>query len=464
MGTLDRKTFYRQMMVLAIPIAAQNMLSSCASLVDTAMVVNLGNVATSAVGVAGRWTFFINILLFALCSGSAVLVSQYWGARDYEQIDRTYGVAMTFALALGVIYNVCALLFPWGMLRVFTAETAVLEAGRAYLPIASLGTIPTTYAMVTCGVRRATEDVRVPLVVSTVAVLTNMALNYCLIYGHFGFPALGLKGAAIATAISGWVQLLVTVIFGAVQKHFTFVGPKKLFSFSREFVSKYIRIAIPVLFNEGLWCVGYNAFAAVYARQGSENYAAYTMFNSVEELVFVFFIGLCSACAIMTGKAIGEGDPEGGYQIAKKYMILTPLMGVLTGALLIAIRWPVLGLLNIETQYTADMAAALLLGFACWMPMHNVAYIGVVGVFRAGGDTRIGVLIDSVGTLLWGVPWCFLLGFVFKVPFFWMVIGTVIADDMLKIPFCIYYFRTKLWIRCLVSGAPPEKVSESCQD
>lgn len=454
-----RPGFYRQMLALAGPIALQNMLASSAHLVDTAMVTRLGNVAVSAVGVAGRWSLFMNIILFGFCSGSAVLISQYWGAKEEEKIRRTYGLALIFSLAVAVLYTAAGLMFPREMMRLFTSEQAVIEAGAQYLRIAVLNTLPLTYAMVTCGARRATEDVHVPLIVSGVSVVVNTFFNYCLIYGHLGMPELGLRGAAVATVFSGISQMILTALYGGAQKHFTFAPLRQLLSFDRRFIMTYLKIAAPVLLNETLWVIGFNLYSVIYAHQGSENYAGYTVYDSVEQLSFVFFVGVCNACAIMTGKAVGEGGRDRAFQMARRYLRIMPLLAVVVGGLLIAIRWPVIRLLDVETEYAAKMAADILLFYGIWAPIRQIPYLCIVGIFRAGGDTRIGLLLDVGFTLFWGVPVTAALAYWLKVPFLWLVCGTFIAEDCAKTPFCLWYFYSKRWIRQLTGAAGvPEEI------
>ena len=238
-----------------------------------------------------------------------------------------------------------------------------------------------------------------------------------------------------------------------------FAPPRRLLAFDRHFVSTYLKIAAPVLLNETLWIIGFNLYSVFYAHQGSENYAGYIVFDSVEQLAFVFFVGVCSACAIMTGKAVGQGGRERAFHMARRYLRIMPLMAIVVGGLLIVIRWPVIRLLDVETAYAAKMAADILLFYGCWAPIRQVPYLCIVGIFRAGGDTRIGLLLDVGFTLLWGVPVAAALAYWFKVPFFWLVCGTFIAEDSLKTPFCLWYFYSKRWIRQL-TNAPvlPEEI------
>ena len=265
-----------------------------------------------------------------------------------------------------------------------------------------------------------------------------------------GLPQLGLQGAAVATVISQIVQAVLVLWVGLRQKHYTLYGLSELFRIPAEFVKKYFHVALPVICNETLWCVGFNIYAIIYAHQGSENYAAYTLYSSIENLVFVFFVGACNACSIMIGKSIGQGLLEDARAIARKMLAVFAVMGAVLGGALFAIRWPVINLMGVESAYTAALTAAILAFYCCWCPLRQLNYVLVVGILRAGGDTRISALLDVGVTLLWGAPWCFLLAYVFKVPFMWMVCGTFIAEDVLKLPLCLWRMKSGKWLHTLV--------------
>ena len=441
--------FYERMLTLAIPIALQNMLASCAGLVDTAMVARLGNVATSAVGIGGKWSFVLQMITFGFCSGGSVLISQYWGAQDHKGVRRAYSLGMGLCLIAALLYNVAAALFPYEMMCLFTNEEAVRLAGADYLGTVCWGALPLSFATIANMARRCTEDVRTPLVISGISVCVNTFFNWCLIYGKCGLLQMGLQGAAVATVISQIVQAVLVLWVGLRQKHYTLYGLSELFRIPVEFAKKYFHVALPVICNETLWCVGFNIYAIIYAHQGSENYAAYTLYSSIENLVFVFFVGACNACSIMIGKSIGQGLLEDARAIARKMLAVFAVMGAVLGGALFAIRWPVINLMGVESAYTAALTAAILAFYCCWCPLRQLNYVLVVGILRAGGDTRISALLDVGVTLLWGAPWCFLLAYVFKVPFLWMVCGTFIAEDVLKLPLCLWRMKSGKWLHTL---------------
>lgn len=452
MNQSSNKGFFKNMAKLALPIAAQQLLVSCAQLIDTAMVTGLGNVVVSAVGVSSRWIFLMNLFYFGISSGSASLISQFWGAKEKENIRKSYGVALIFAIGVAVAFCLAMFFIPEYLVRVFTSEVPVIDEAKKYMQIVAFMGIFSAFNQVTCTVLRATEKVNTPLVTSIIAVFTNTFLNYILINGKLGFPVLGIQGAALATLISTALQSVILIVSIRTTKQVFNAPVKTYFSFDWSFVKRFSIVALPVVINEGIWAIGTNIYSMVFARQGNEAYAGYTIFSSIEQIAFIFFVGICHACSIMTGKTIGEGKENEAYKLAKKFVIMTPLIGVLTGTVLSVFREPLLSLLNIETQGAFDLASLLILLYCIWLPIKNIPYTLIVGTFRAGGDTKIGIVLDCVSLYLIGVPVVCYLGLIAKVDFVYLVAAMYICEDLPKAIMSLVRFKSKKWIRNLTDG------------
>lgn len=440
------------MLRLALPIALQQLLVSCAQLVDTAMVTRLGNITVSAVGVSSRWIFLMNLFYFGISSGSAALISQYWGAKEKSNIRKTCGAAMVFSLGVAVIFCVAMALIPEQLARVFSNEDAVVKEAAKYLRIVAFMGIFSAFNQIACTVLRATEKVNPPLFSSIAAVAINTSLNYVLINGKLGLPMLGIRGAALASLISTAVQAVILMLDMNSSKDVFKAPLKEFLSLSRDFVKKFCAVCLPVVLNEGMWAIGTNIYAMVFARQGSENYAGYTIFSSVEQVAFVFFVGVCHACSIMTGKTIGEGKESEAYKLAKRFVIMTPIVGLVTGSVLAACREPLLSLLSIETQGAFDLASRLILIYCLWLPIRNIPYTLIVGTFRAGGDTKIGIVYDCISMYLIAVPLIIYLGMFAKVEFHYLLIAMYLGEDLLKTILSLHRFRSKKWIKNLTDN------------
>ncbi len=446
---MNNKQFLRRMLALALPIALQNLLASCGYLIDTAMVAGLGNVATSAIGVASRWSFLMNIVTFGVCSGSATLIAQSWGAGDHRTIRRTTGLALSAVSGIAILYVLLAQVFPAQMMGLFTGEAAVIEAGVGYIRIASLSILFSAVSLVVSTAVRSTEDVTTPFIASTIGVISNCLLNYGLIYGNFGLPRLGLEGAALATVLAMALQVTIILTIAYRKKSIFLQDHTQLFGWDRAFVRKYITISTPVLLNEVLWAVGTNIYSMILARQGSENYAAYTIFNSIHEVFFVFFVGLCNASAIMVGKAIGEKKPNEAYSIAGKNLIAIPVLSLVLGTLQIVLRHPILELMQLETAGAHQTAASLLVLHGLLMPLINVPYLAVVGIFRAGGDTKYGFFVDTFSVYFMGIPVLWYMAYMTNASFLTMVAGMYLGEYILKSVLCLQRYKSRKWIRDL---------------
>ncbi|MBR2614540.1 MAG: MATE family efflux transporter [Clostridia bacterium] len=447
------KNFIKTALALAIPIAIQNLLTSSATLIDTAMVTGLGEYAISALGVATRFSFLLNVICFGFASGAAALISQYWGAKEEHNIKKTFGFNLSLSLGFAIIYAILLFVMPSTLIHIFTDDKEVIRLGAEYLKLFSLAVPFLVFSQVMCISFRSIERVRIPFISSGIAVAVNIFFNYCLIHGNLGFPALGLKGAAIGS-ILGYVCQAIFLFITLIAVKTPFKGRfKEIFAFNKEFVKKYLKIAMPVLINEILWAVGTNAYVTVIARQGAINHAGYTLYENIQQVCFVFFVGICSACSVMVGKSVGNGEHEKAYKEAKWFAIATPILGVILGIIIILLRNPILSIFPIQAESVSDadairkVASNCLLFYSFWVGMRNIPYTLVCGIFRAGGDTKSGLIIDAVNLYLLGIPAVVITGLVLKTEFIFIIMAMFIFEDTLKTIWCIRHFRSKKWIK-----------------
>lgn len=452
------KDFWRASVTLAIPIALQNLLISSASLIDTAMIVPLGNVALSAVGVAGRFTFLLNLIAFGFCSGAASLISQYWGINDRKHIHNTFYFTMAISIVASALFAAALLLFPGASIAIFGPEADVAAEATEYLKIISFAFPFIMFAQVACAALRATENVIVPLVSSFVCVIVNTSLNFCLISGNLGFPALGVRGAAIATLIASIVQAIIVLLFMIFGKNVIKANVINALKLDKAFLSCYFKTVAPVLLNETMWAVGTNVYVMVLSRQGTEEYSAYTIFETIQQLFFVFFKGISHASAILVGKAVGRGDHDEAFNLANNFLVLTPIFGVILGVILILIRNPLLSLFDIETVRAFNIASSLLVIFGLWLGMRMIPYTAICGIFRAGGDTRIGCIFEICTIYLVGIPAVYLSGMVLSLPFAVTVGVMFVAEDLPKGIMCIIYFIKRKWIHQVTNTSDLEGI------
>lgn len=443
---LGERDFWRAFLPLVLPITLQQMLTSSLNLVDTLMVGRLGDHAIASVGVAGQLSFFINVVLFGMASGGAVFIAQYHGAGDRANIRRIFGAVLCMNVPLALL--VCGVCFfaPELIASVFTNEPAMIEGAAQYLQIACFAYVGVSLSQTMSVVLRSTEKVRLPMFASMASSLLNVAFNYILIFGRLGFPAMGIRGAALATVISSFTNVAVLLIVSLIQKNILIAPLREIFSISHGFLRRFLKLAAPVLVNEGLWSLGVLGYNMVYGRMGQENYAALTICRTVEDLAFIFFVGICNACNIMVGKRIGAGDIEEAKDYSRRFMFLMPLVSVSVGLVIIAARPAILSLFAV-TEAVQRTAALIMLIYSLEIGFRNIPYLAVVGVFRAGGDTKAGVRYDGFCLYCIGLPVVIVTGLVLKLPFVAVYLLMLLCEDIPKCILCLRRFHSLKWIQ-----------------
>ena len=439
------RSFWRVALPLIIPIALQNLLMTSFRLVDTLMVGRLGDVSIAAVGLAGWASFFVELLAFGMSSGAAVFVAQYHGANNKEGMLRTYGMMLLFMVPLGLVFTVGVGLYPAFVMRLFTEDQALITEGVKYLQFACVSYFSLTLNLAISTMLRCTEQVKIPMVTSGIAAGLNAILNYIFIFGVFGLPAMGVAGAGLATAISSLINPILMMILSYRKKNIVIAPLKQVFAI-KGFFKPFWNRALPVLLNEFFWSISILVVNMVFGRMGTDNYAALTVERTIEGLVFVFFVGLCNACNILVGKSIGGGNIEQGKLYSRRFMVLTPIIGILAGLVIIALRYPLINLFDLS-ETAKHTARVLLVIFAIDAAVRYIPYVEVVGIFRAGGDTKMGLIIDVVCHYVFITPAVILAGLVWKLPFITTYIIMLVVDDVSKLLISIPYYRTMRWIK-----------------
>ena len=264
---LDKQSLLKNAIKLALPISLQSMLAASFHLVDTAMVVRLGSVPTAALGVSGRWFFMLNLIFFGFASGMSVLVSQYWGIKDIKTIRKSFGLGIMSTFISGCIFSLILFAFTPQMLGIFRVETNVIAEGVKYMRIACWTYIPMSLAFIYSNLLRSTENVILALVITIFSVVLNTGLNLLLIFGNFGFPQMGIRGAAISNNLYPTTfQMLIIISVSYIKKNVAAAKIRELFDFDKSFVKKYYLLALPVLANEVLWALGVNVYNMVLGR------------------------------------------------------------------------------------------------------------------------------------------------------------------------------------------------------
>ncbi|MDY6313820.1 MAG: MATE family efflux transporter [Clostridia bacterium] len=454
MLNLKDKRFWKVALTLALPIAMQNLLTSSFTLVDTIMVGQLGDVALSSVGMAGQLSWLLNVFLFGICSGASIFISQFWGVFDTVNIKKTIGLATISACIISSVFLMLGIFVPEKIIRIFNSEPIIISTGVRYLRTVAWSYPAVVLNLVLSAALRAVERVRIPLATALITTVTNIFLDYAMIFGKFGFPEMGIEGAAWATVIAAWTAPVFIAVSAFATKNILYGKPKEYLSFTKSFAVEFYKKATPVIFNEMIWGSAMMVFNIIFANIGYEEYAAFTICKTFENMMFVFFAGLCNSCAIMVGKSVGSGKLDEAKLNARRFMVMTPLLGIVLGFLVIIFREQLVSLFNMSnniSDVTFRTATGILILYAIELPVRNIPYMQICGIFRPGGETVRGFRYDFCGTWLISMPMTLFAAYVLKLPFVFVVAFMYVFDDYPKTIMCLKYFFSDKWIKPVTS-------------
>lgn len=447
---LSDSVFLKKALMIACPVALQGMLNTIVNLVDTLMIGTMGATAIAAVGLANKYFFVFSLLVFGIVSGSGILAAQFWGSGDVKGIRKVLGLSILLALAGSLCFLVPALLSPQSVMRIFTTSEDSIQLGSRYLKIAVLTYPFLALTNVYVAILRAVNKVVFPVISSCIAILINICLNYVLIFGKFGAPALGVSGAAIATLTARTIEILLILGYVYGKKLPVACGLRQLFGWNKAFVSQFAKTSAPVIANEFMWGLGTTMYSLAYGRMGDEAVAAITIATTIQDILVVLFQGLSAATAVILGNELGAGHLKRAEKYAVHFFILQFLSTVGVALLLIGIRWPIIGLYNITPEVARDVSLCILI-FAAYMPAKMFNYVNVVGVLRSGGDTKMCLFLDTSGVWFLGVPLAFLGALVWRLPIY-IVYALVMTEEIYKAVLGYLRYRQKKWLRNLTEA------------
>ena len=443
----DDKEFYRSTLAIALPIALQNLAASSLNMVDTILIGGMGPQAIAAVGLANQVFFLFNLFLFGICSGASIFTSQFWGKKDIPNIRRVLGISLLSCVAIGLIFFVMAFFLPGPILRLFTKDAEVIKLGIGFLRIISFSYALTGVTFAYAFTLRGVGQPAYPMAVSMLAFGINTILNFLLIYGHWSLPRMGVSGSATATLIARAVEMAATLAIVYRLRLVPAAGIKELFSFTRLYVKRFYRTALPVIFNESLWALGTIMYTVVYAHMGTNIVAGFSIFSTVERLAMVLFFGLAQACAVIIGQKIGAGREDTAFSYAKRFSLLGPSLGILIGAVMVAASPSIMPFFKVPAAVTT-LARQLTIVLACILPIRIFNLINIVGILRGGGDTRFSLFIDTAGLWLLAVPLVFLGGLVWHLPPILVYLLSA-SEEIFKFILGVWRLLSRRWINNL---------------
>lgn len=399
------KVFWFSVLSLALPVAAQMLLQSVLGMADVVMVGNLGSAAVAAVGLAAKIHFLLLVLMSGFATGCSVLIAQYVGAKDFASCQRT--LAVTLLVGLGVILPF-TLLFAFGSpiwVGWINPDAEVTRLAAQYLvitaPVLLIMQVIVTYE----ASLRALGQTGMPLVAGIISALVNIVMNYALINGHWGFPAMGVAGAAWGTVIARIVQLAFILIWLYARKHGFALGLTALrMGLDKVHVKRYVAFALPLVVNYAVWALGNSVYHVVTGFAGTEALAVMGVIVPIESAFFALFVGLANASAVLIGRELGANSQEEAWRLYKFFDRLTLTLVIIFSVGLYFLRPYILLIFDQLDATSAQLLQDTLAVFCLfvWLKVFNM--IRIIGVLRAGGDNRFCLITDTIVMWLIGLP------------------------------------------------------------
>ena len=445
---INKGSLNRKLAKIAAPIAVQGMIVATLSMIDNLMVGFLGETELAAVGVATQIFMVHYMVLFGLLSGSATFMAQFYGTRDAANIRKVTGFAFTLLSGWGIICFILANCFTNGLLSIYTEDPAVRSLAAEYVRINSISFFLLSFTAPMEMAFKATQQVRIPMAVSMVVFVSNTLINYVLIFGKFGMPALGVAGAAAGTASARSIEVIIDAYFAFRKKNFFCGSIRSYFGWDPELIKRVVKNATPTTINELLWGLGQSMYVAAFNRIGTTAYAAYQAANVIFNIFNFAAFSVGDAALILVGEKLGEGDREYTWELSKHIIKAAVILSLIIGGVTILLAKPLSGLFRLSdigrvyTFYTLIVLGATMAG-----DMFNGVMIA--GVLRGGGDTRFAMIAECGSVWLIAVPLAFISALVWHLPVHLALLVTR-AECLIKAGILLKRYMSKKWMNTVI--------------
>lgn len=431
-------------MALVIPIALQNLINVGVTAADVLMLGKVGEKVLSGASLAGQVQFIMTLLFAGITSGATVLTAQYWGKKDTVSIEKVLGIGLAIGTGTACIFSLAALTIPGILMKIYTSDPLVIAEGVKYLRIVGISYMFMAVTQVYLNIMRSIERVVISTCIYSISLVVNVFLNWLLIFGNCEAPVLGIRGAAIATLCARITETILSLLYAHFRNHVVKIRWKYVFHVDKILLKDYLMYSLPVVLNEVMWGLGSSANTAVIGHLGSAAVAANSVAQMAKQLATVVAFGVSHATAIYLGKTIGERKYELAKSYAVRFIWISFIMGAL-GAVVILLAIPFARSGLTLTPQAKEYLSFMFIVMAYFTIAQSYNTTMIIGVFRAGGDTRFGLIMDV--STMWGCS--ILIGavaaFVFhaKVE---VVYAILMCDELIKIPLTTWRYKKYLWL------------------
>ena len=438
------KKFYMTTLAIALPIMAQQFVTSFVNLIDNIMIGSVGSLALTSVTVANRIYLIFNSTMFGICGAAGIFIAQYYGAKDHQKCQKILNINLVCGFLVATLFVGALLIMPRQLIEIFSQDPKVVNESLRYIQFALLTYIPYAFSFSVMMALRAVGINKIQLVVGTITVLINTSLNYLLIFGNFGFPTLGVQGAAIATTIARCVEMCIYMVILIRRQHLFTFSLHDLFHLDTKLIRSMVRKAIPLTANEIFFSLGLAMIFLSYMRCDESLIAAISVVDTVMQIAYIVFGGLSSAVSILIGNRLGANQITEAKENAYKLLAFGVMIGIGIAVIFISVAPIIANFYNVEDVIKQTIVSLLTIKSSL-LPIY-VYNVCIFFTLRAGGDTFSTMLMDS--GFLWcaGVLISTILSMFFDIPLVFLF--TIVEGcDILKLFVATYFFKKGRWAK-----------------
>ena len=436
--------FIYSVLVIAVPIMLQNLIQTSVNLVDSLMVGQLGDAVIGGVSAVNRYFLILNGGLFGLTGAVAIFIAQFYGAKNYEKLKESFRFSIISSYVVILPFFLLAFLFPEAILKFFTDDVSIVTAGVQYLRFACFTFLPIGLSMTISGAMRCLGETKIPLIISVISVVINTFLNYCLIFGNFGMPNLGVAGAAIATLIARMVEIALLILALRVMDFPFKTRVMDLFSIDRQLAKQITLKALPLAMNEIFWSFGNATILKFYGTRGGAVLSGYAICGSFTDIFYTLFSGMSVATTIMVSQPLGANKLDEAKDNGYRMVGVASLLAFCLSCIMVLTNFIVPLLYSSASSEVLLIAKIMILIQAMSFPIYTLN-IQSFNVLRSGGDAKSTLILDS--GFMWGftIPMLALFGYLTNINIF-VLFALSRGSELVKLVVSFALLKKERWV------------------
>lgn len=440
----SKKVFYENFVKIGLPLVIQQFLLSSLNFVDNLMIGRLGTEYIAALGFSNQVYKVLDLFMFGAYGGMGVFIAQYHGKNNYEIIKKIFGGMLIVGLLLSSIFMLISLFFTEEIIKLFSKDKKVIEIGVSYLFITSFSFVASAITFAYSFALRSMGKTKLPMYVSIIGILINTGLNYILIYGKLGFSPLNEKGAAIATVIARVIQLITIIYLISVYDYGLKAKLKKYLGLPKELIKEMTKVCTPIFFTEVFWILGTMSLSIAYAKLGTKQAASIQIADIMFSIAAIFFMGVSNAASVMIGNTIGSGKNKLAIIHSKRVLKVAFILSLLSVIIIQILTIPILKMYSL-TPEVFQMAKVTIRVFGIAIFFKLINWTVLIGILRAGGDTKIAFCLDTFPMYFYAVPVAFLCAKL-NIPIYYSV-ALVNIEEIIKFVLALKRYSTMKWLK-----------------